>query len=127
MKQVRIRVHNTWPAGRAAGGELDQTRHNVWCKALRKEVAYRRDNGFDITDEMQNRQNLDVIVYMHTDRAGRKATNNTDAYRDCIRQSLLEAHLTNSTERIERLRVVAEPKSKPENRCGTTIDICWKD
>lgn len=108
-------------------GELDKTRHNVWCLSLRKAVSARRGLGFELTEEMQREQKLDVRVYIHADRNNRQATRNTEPYRDCIIQSLLNAHLTTSTENVERLRVIAEPQSKPENRCGTTVEVTWRD
>lgn len=127
MKQASFLV-NAWPTGRDAWGGLNEYRHKTWCKCLRQAVSARRREGFDLTPDMQTKQQLSVNVTMHAGRNGASVSGDVKAYHDSIVTSLLDAYLTTSTVNVSSLKISAERKTGNAKKLGcTTVEITWKD
>ena len=118
---------NAWPTGKSWAGTFDDNRHKTWCKCLRKAVSAARAEGFELTDEMRERQKVSVDVVLHAGHNGATCSGNVEVYHDCIELSLFDAHITDSMDNIGKIRISAEKKSSPKKIGGTSVHVVWRE
>lgn len=117
---------DAWPTGKSWEGTFDEVRHKTWCKCLRKAVSASRAEGFELTHEMQERMKVSVDVTLHAGRNGASCARDVDVYHDCLELSLFDAHITDSMDLIDKIRISAERKSGPKKLGGTTVHVVWR-
>ncbi len=118
---------DAWPTGKSWEGTFDENRHKTWCKCLRNAVSAARAEGFELTRDMQERQKVSVDVTLHAGRNGASCARNVDVYHDCIELSLFDAHITDSMDNVDKIRISKESKSAQKKLGCTTVHVVWGD